>query len=441
LPLDNVQGSQEDLSAAGIGININTIQNTLDSHGLGWVKASLLQPQFTFIPTVSSLAISNPNQNLTASFCDNIACLLPSGVSDYYTPPLHQLHISYTNDNSNWLLAEQAASYTCSQICPSTLSIEGESMVCGTSTSYSINNLPIGATVAWTTLPTGIATVNTPNASQTTISKIADGTITLTATISGNTVCNGPFTISKTIYCGIPTINCYRSTTYPKITIPLFDLPGLPPRPISASPTVNDFCASEQVRLGYYIPNAGFGVFTQIDGATTCKWHLVSASVPQHLIYKQVGNNLELAMQGVGESAVFSVSSTNSCGTSTAQYKFQTEHCPAIPINTIVVHAFAVSPNPASSNINISLASKNTTVSTAERSSMEALSSATPQIDNNLVITEVKVYDNAQTLKRVMKVSNSKNASMNIAGLTPGVYYVKITGNNDYSETQTIIIH
>ena len=80
---------------------------------------------------------------------------------------------------------------------PNTI-INGDDIVCNTSNLYSINNLPVGATVSWQIMPVGIATINSPNALQTTITKTGagGGIITLIANISTN--CNAqPIPINK----------------------------------------------------------------------------------------------------------------------------------------------------------------------------------------------------------------------------------------------------
>jgi hypothetical protein len=59
--------------------------------------------------------------------------------------------------------------------------------------------------VSWSTTPTGIATPGTPNSTQTTLIKSANGVITLTATITN--ACGGPITLTKNnIVVGTPDI-------------------------------------------------------------------------------------------------------------------------------------------------------------------------------------------------------------------------------------------
>lgn len=91
------------------------------------------------------------------------------------------------------------------------LSINGDSIVCITSSTYTIDNLGCNGTVNWTASPTGIVTINSPNGVSTTLTKIGSGIITLTAN-AANT-CGTSGTLSKQISVGTP-VPFIQSTTY-----------------------------------------------------------------------------------------------------------------------------------------------------------------------------------------------------------------------------------
>ena len=74
-------------------------------------------------------------------------------------------------------------------------SISGDNIVCTTSGNYLVNSLPAGATVSWQASPSGVVTINSPNATQTTLTKNNNGVITLTAIITLS--CGAQFTVSK----------------------------------------------------------------------------------------------------------------------------------------------------------------------------------------------------------------------------------------------------
>jgi hypothetical protein len=111
---------------------------------------------------------------------------------------------------SNWLDPSNSGAMTTnttnvSALIPTTFSISGDNLFCTTSNPYTIPNLPAGSIVSWSTTPTGIATPGTPNSTQTTLIKSANGVITLTATITN--ACGGPITLTKNnIVVGTPDI-------------------------------------------------------------------------------------------------------------------------------------------------------------------------------------------------------------------------------------------
>lgn len=204
LPLDNAPGGIYDVDQ--FGISASTISSQLPSFFQGYVQATTLQPKFCFVPTVSSLAVANPETNLRTNICTNLSCLKPTNVSDFFAPQQNELHISYTQASTDWILQQQDPFVTCTRHCATGITISGDNSFCTTSTNYSITNLPQGATVTWTASPSGTVMINSPNSAQTTVTKTNDGLFTLIATV--NNVCDGQITITKqNIQVGLPTID------------------------------------------------------------------------------------------------------------------------------------------------------------------------------------------------------------------------------------------
>lgn len=83
----------------------------------------------------------------------------------------------------------------------SQLAISGDNIVCTISNNYSITGLPAGSSVFWSSSATNVAVANTPNANQTTITKVANGSIILSATINN---CQGQIVLTKAITIGTP---------------------------------------------------------------------------------------------------------------------------------------------------------------------------------------------------------------------------------------------
>ncbi len=190
LALDNAPGGVYDVNQ--FGLNVNGINNQLHSTLGNWINAAVLQPRFCFVPTVSSLAVNNPQQNLFTPLCSNAACIKPAAVATFYAPQVNQVHISYTQPSTDWILTNQDPTNNCTQICG--VSIIGNDFICNSSV-YEVANLPAGATVTWS-IPTGNPTLvlqaNTPTVNKLTITNqhfYQTNNIPLTATINGGN-CN-----------------------------------------------------------------------------------------------------------------------------------------------------------------------------------------------------------------------------------------------------------
>lgn len=208
LPLDNAPGGLYDMNE--FGLDATVITNSLPEFFSG-IPARVLQPRFCFVPTVSSLAIANPWQNLTSSLCNTINCNTNSGIKNYYSPAENQLHISYTQLNSNWLLQWQNPTFDCPKICQTNFNISGPFQA-GSNTTFSMSALPSGATVNWevtspytingssTANPVGVAipsnnnqfaqlvgTINTSCSQTPVIKQLVPASIT--ASLVGNGIC------------------------------------------------------------------------------------------------------------------------------------------------------------------------------------------------------------------------------------------------------------
>lgn len=82
-----------------------------------------------------------------------------------------------------------------------TMSVSGNDAICSGSATYSVANLHCNASVTWSASPAGIVSLSCTSCNSTTLTKTGDGSITLTATVSG--VCgSNPIVINKTIAVG-----------------------------------------------------------------------------------------------------------------------------------------------------------------------------------------------------------------------------------------------
>lgn len=194
-------------------------------------------------------------------------------------------------------------------------SISGDNIFCTTSTNYTIPNLPTGATVVWSVTPSGIATPNSPNSTQTTLTKNASGVITLDAIVSN--ACGQTITVTK------PNISVGKPQPGP-ITFVLID-PALGKIQAMVDP---------------------------VPGATSYNWY--KNGVLQTISHG-AAIQFPIARNVCNVYYDISVEAINSCGTSLRTHG--EAYVP--PCNNV----FAVSPNPASASINVAPAAGNAQLS------------------------------------------------------------------------------
>jgi len=114
-------------------------------------------------------------------------------ISKWGSWPLMQHNKNYTPYNSTTLKY---------YVRNNTAQISGSSAL-ATTAVYSVTGAPAGATITWSVSPSGIVSQSCTNCSSVTLTRITDGTITLTANV---TACGNTQTLTKTVYvCSPPT--------------------------------------------------------------------------------------------------------------------------------------------------------------------------------------------------------------------------------------------
>ncbi len=174
--------------------------------------------------------------------------------------------------------------------------ISGISLICNQST-YSINNLPTGATVTWSSSPNNLISHST-SGHPITVTKTGNGQVTLTALI------NQGITISKNIWLGSPS-----------------------------TPTI---IGPQHVEVG------GMGSYSASvlgDFNTTYQW---SVSPSSYTIYSS-GANATIYFNAQSDYTI-TVSATNACGTTTTYYYVATGE----------LEPFSIYPNPATDLLTVS---------------------------------------------------------------------------------------
>lgn len=166
------------------GSGTNDIGNTYYVNGVGITAAQKIAYRAESL-YLNSSADYSAARNATIQAATDLASSIPNAVSEV---------------TNAWYAVGVGAQYQ--------YTISGPSQVCDQGT-YTINNLPAGATVVWSATPSGIVSLQ-QNGNSVTLTKVGGGKITLSAAI------NNSFTIKKSnIQVGtvVPPFNLYRGTS------------------------------------------------------------------------------------------------------------------------------------------------------------------------------------------------------------------------------------
>lgn len=267
---------------------------------------------------------------------------------------------------------------------PDLILLNGSTIMCENTGSYSISNLPQGATVSWSVSPFNVVSLAL-NGSAVTLTRNQTGLVTLTATIS---ICGNTIVRSIQIQVSGPQIE--------SITV------SNPTAGISGSACYGNRGNEVNITTGNPIGHQDFVVtITNPNGVTTTLNTGASFNLPTY-ITNTMGWYLIQARPN------------SSCGLgSNFGVYFEIINC-GRGFN------YSISPNPASSDITVS-----------------SITSTTTEVDH--LITEVSIYDQQGNLKKRQKFANIKKATINIRSLPFGVYFIEIS-NGKTKERQQIVI-
>lgn len=393
LPLDNAQGGLYDVET--FGFDLSELTGNLPPFFSG-INAVVLQPRFCFVPTVSSLAIANPWQNLNSNIYDNVSCLTPPGlgVRNYYTPQQSQLHISYTQASANWILQWQDADFDCAEVCVDNLSISGTSDLCTTPATYTIPSLPAGTTISWSISPANIVT-SAVNGNSITLTPIHGGYATLTASLT--TAC-GNLTYSKGIFINIPETEEVGFTTYGNSSSPLLvyltyggvEAPSTAPEAYFETETLDGTQISENSWPSPYTYCIGSQVYV----------HNFNHDVPIRIRYH------------------------NECGIT--DWKYTT-----IPYNPY--YYYSVFPNPTQSTLTVS----NKGLEKEDTKKHSAIA----KVERKPKAYEISLYDDQMKIWHQQKSTKGDDISFDTHNIPNGTYYLHIQEGKTIIKKQIIIEH
>lgn len=256
-------------------------------------------------------------------------------------------------------------------------SISGDGAICSGVKTYTLNTLPCGASVSWTSSNPGLASVSSSgNPVTLTRNGSGNGTVVISGTITGSC---GTASISKTIAVGTQA----TPYLYADWDNPLKIIVGADP----------------------------------VDGATSFKWYVNNVYIKSTTYY-----NTSLPYNGSCNSNVtVSVEVVNSCGTSS---KTNT-NIGMPPCGDF----YLIAPNPARDILTVT-ADEKPIVNT--KSGMSSLSDSR--------ISQVKIFNsNGVVLKSIPFEKAVRQAKVNVSDLESGLYFIEVS-NGNIKRIQKIVI-
>mgnify|MGYP003507549848 CR=1 FL=1 len=257
-------------------------------------------------------------------------------------------------------------------------SITGDEVVCSSPKSFSINTLPCGATVSWSSSNSNVATISS-SGNPATVTRVgsSNGTIVITGVISGSC---GTAPVTKPLTIGAPqTSNLYADWDNPLKIIVGADA---------------------------------------VASATSYKWYVNNVYIKSTTYY-----NTSLPYSGnCTTSVTVGVEVVTSCGTSARKnYNIGTAPCD---------NYYTITPNPAQDII---------TISADEPSAMAAKAGVLPSSANS--IAQVKIFNsNGTVLKSIQYTETVKQVQVNVASLVPGIYFIEVS-NGIHKRTKRLLIN
>lgn len=266
--------------------------------------------------------------------------------------------------------------------------ITGAPAFCSSAT-YTVSNVPTGSTVTWSAYPSGIVSL-TPSGNQVNVSKITQGSVTLTANISGS-------------YSNLsPSLGISSQSTVTSI-----------------SATMSGSCSNGF--QDWYLqatPSSSSARNWQwtVDNPSTGTYNFQSPNSPSTLVHVSGGGGV-------------SVSYVDECGL-TSYRNGVTIYSPCGRSGAIAAY-----PNPTNTQITVQYKNTNNTNQTA---------TATTAADNTATVSSftVELYnEKGKVLKSGQGGNSNASVVLNTSDLANGIYYLHVKQGSDLIEKQIVVQH
>jgi subtilisin family serine protease len=275
--------------------------------------------------------------------------------------------------------------------------IFGSNQICSQST-YTVNTLPVGASVAWSVTPSNIVTQE-QNGQGVILTRIGTGTIVLSAVINSNTF------ISKTI---------------------LVD--GVPPNSMGINNISN--LSMQDVGIYQVLPSSGnynyegiLSVNVPSEIGISYTWSLLSSTAGKPVYWWPNGGSVDVAMKQINTTLTLKCTASNGCGSYYQYYTFTTSD----------IMMLSLAPNPSTSSVEVSLVSNDATASTT----MSSLSTSAENTTQSYVVTVVDSY--GSTVYSGTK--KDKKFNLQTATFRNGIYSVIVTDGTKVYQNKLIVQH
>lgn len=296
-----------------------------------------------------------------------------------------------------------------------TMSINGNSLICASSSTYSITGLPCNATVAWSASPTGVITPNTSASLNPSFSRVSDGLVTLTATISNN--CGSQSTTRiKEVIVGMPNASLTGSYNYTGGgSIPIANFGN----PVTLFGKNN---AAYAVNIGLNSLYTGINSFV---------WSVAGGNGYNNVSFN--GGAAYFNLQGTGAPTI-------SLNVTVSNF-----NCGSITRNIVVIAnqagrgSITVTPNPAADNINMAFTEASDFTSTQKSGGQTLTAIRSFNSTGKTIISLFELNTSSLARQWTKNEINNKTYNFNLSGLRKGVYMLQVDRNNQATTTKIII--
>jgi|GEM_PF-976572 len=283
--------------------------------------------------------------------------------------------------------------------------VSGTDLLCASNSSYTLSNLPSGATATWAVSPSGLYG-GTKTGSGTTASIRAFNNTTTSGqgkiTFTVQTSC-GSFQVEKPMWVGVPKDN-----------------------DITITPNYYPICTNETTYFNSYYNKTDPG--NSESDIVNYDW---IAPIPGCYT---VGNKNQVMICNFSQDGYYNmrVRAQNACGVSGWFWSYPfVENCYYYAVN--------INPNPAEDFINIEMVQTPTSQNdSGQKEAFDPMGSKNSEHSFNKLDYEIKIYDQGGYLKANHK-STEENQTIDISSLAPGRYYVHIEHPDGVIKRQILV--